>query len=279
MEERAHAKVNLSLRVLRKREDGFHEIETVMAPITLCDLLHFAPAADFFFQCSAPDVPSGEDNLVVRAARLFFAETKLEPKVAITLTKRIPHGAGLGGGSSDAAATLRGLNRFFDTQLSEEEMKVCAETLGSDVPFFLRQRAAICCGRGELITFWSLPKTIHLVLLKPAFGVPTPWAYSRWSATRERPQEEANAFGITFLNDLEEPVFARFPFLQVLKDWLRAQEGVKVAQMSGSGSTVFAVMEDGSFGQGLVARARAELDPELWTSASTTLGEVGRPNE
>lgn len=272
MEERTHAKVNLSLRVLRKREDGFHEIETVMVPITLCDSLHFAPAADFFFQCDAPDVPSGQDNLVVRAARLFFAETKLEPKVAITLIKRIPHGAGLGGGSSNAAATLRGLNRFFDTQLSEEAMESFAATIGSDVPFFLHQRAAICRGRGELISPWSLPKTLDLVLLKPMFGVPTPWAYSRWSATREEPQYEENAFGIAFVNDLEEPVFARFPFLRVLKDWLRAQEGVKVAQMSGSGSTVFAVMEDGSFGQDVVVRARAELDPELWTTVSTTLG-------
>src|SRR5207302_6920513 len=111
MEELAHAKVNLSLRVLRRREDGFHEIETLMAPITLCDSLEIQPSQQFEFHCNEPNL-AGDENLVVRAARLFFSETNRDPNVSLTLHKRIPHGAGLGGGSSDAAATLRGLNRF-----------------------------------------------------------------------------------------------------------------------------------------------------------------------
>src|SRR4029453_18482329 len=108
LEELARAKVNLFLRVLRRREDDFHEIETFMAPITLCDSLEIEPANEFEFHCNEPALTS-ENNLVVRATRLFFAEANREPKVRLTLRKEIPHGAGLGGGSSDAAAALRGL--------------------------------------------------------------------------------------------------------------------------------------------------------------------------
>src|SRR5207253_10576953 len=122
MEELAHAKVNLFLRVLRRREDGFHEIETLMTPITLCDSLEIEPANEFEFHCDEPALAS-EDNLVVRATRLFFAETNRAPKVRLTLRKEIPHGAGLGGGSGDGAAALRGLSRFFDARLAREMLR------------------------------------------------------------------------------------------------------------------------------------------------------------
>src|SRR6266536_2063523 len=184
MEELAHAKVNLFLRVLRHREDGFHEIETLMAPVTLCDSLEIEPANKVEFRCDKPAL-AGEDNLVVRATRLFFSETKREPKVRLTLRKKIPHGAGLGGGSSDAAATLRGLNRFFDAELSNETLSSLAAELGSDVPFFLNETVATCSGRGEIVMPASLPASLNLLLLKPEFDVPTAWAYSRWQATRE----------------------------------------------------------------------------------------------
>src|SRR2546430_6107196 len=138
MEELAHAKVNLSLRVLRHREDGFHEIETLMAPVTLCDSLEIESANKVEFRCDKPAL-AGEDNLVVRATRLFFSETNREPKVRLTLRKKIPHGAGLGGGSSDAAAALRGLNRFFDVGLSRERLSILAAQLGS-VFFSSRRR-------------------------------------------------------------------------------------------------------------------------------------------
>src|SRR5437588_4283652 len=166
MEELAHAKVNIFLRVLRRREDGFHEIETVMAPITLCDSLEIEPAQQFEFHCDEPNLASDE-NLVVRAARLFFSETNRDPNVSLTLRKNIPHGAGLGGGSSDAGATLRGLNRFFDAGVSNEKLGALAAQLGSDVPFFLNETAAICRGRGEIITPAALPASLNLLLLKP----------------------------------------------------------------------------------------------------------------
>jgi 4-diphosphocytidyl-2-C-methyl-D-erythritol kinase len=272
MEELAHAKVNLFLRVLRRRDDGFHEIETLMAPITLCDSLEIEPATEFGFHCEEPALAS-EDNLVVRAARLFFSETNREPKVRLTLRKEIPHGAGLGGGSSDAAAALRGLNRFFDAGLSSEKLGFLAAQLGSDVPFFLNESAATCRGRGEIVTPSALPAPLSLLLLKPEFGVSSSWAYSRWQATREgagaiyQPQK----FGdITFVNDLERPVFEKFVFLAELKSWLLKQSEVGAVLMSGSGSTLFAVMRPKLDADLVANRAKSELDPELWTYVCET---------
>jgi 4-diphosphocytidyl-2-C-methyl-D-erythritol kinase len=273
MEELARAKVNLFLRVLRRREDGFHEIETLMAPITLCDSLEIEPANEFEFHCDEPALTS-EDNLVVRATRLFFSEANREPKVRLTLRKKIPHGAGLGGGSSDAAAALRGLNRFFDTALSCERLSNLAAQLGSDVSFFLNETAAICRGRGEIVTPAALPEPLSLLLLKPEFGVASSWAYSRWQAAREvageiyRPQK----FGdITFVNDLERPVFEKFVFLAQMKAWLGKQPEVGAALMSGSGSTIFAVMRPNADSDSIARCAKSELDPQLWSCACETI--------
>src|SRR6266487_333266 len=272
MEELAHAKVNLFLRVLRHREDGFHEIETLMAPVTLCDSLEIEPANKVEFRCDKPAL-AGEDNLVVRATRLFFSETNREPKVRLTLCNEIPHGAGLGGGSSDAAAALRGLNRFFDAGLSRERLSTLAAQLGSDISFFLNETAAICRGRGEIVTPTALPEPLSLLLLKPEFGVPSSWAYSRWRATREvageiyRPQK----FGdIAFVNDLERPVFEKFVFLAQLKTWLLKQPEISAALMSGSGSTIFAVLRSNVASDLVAERAKSELDPQLWACACET---------
>ena len=273
MEELARAKVNLFLRVLRRREDGFHEIETFMAPITLCDSFEIEPAHKFEFHCDEPALASDE-NLVVRAARLFFSETNREPKVRLTLRKEIPHGAGLGGGSSDAAAALRALNRFFDAGLSSERLSNLAAQLGSDVSFFLNETAAICRGRGEIVTPAALFTPLNLLLLKPEFGVSSSWAYSRWQATREvageiyQPQKFDH---ITFVNDLERPVFEKFVFLAQLKSWLLKQPEVGAALMSGSGSTIFAVLRPDVKAESVATRARDELDPELWSCACETI--------
>src|SRR5438128_12396283 len=273
IEELAHAKVNLFLRVPRRREDGFHEIETFMAPITLCDSLELESANAFEFRCHEPGL-AGDDNLVVRAARLFFSETNREPKVRLTLRKKIPHGAGLGGGSSDAAAALRGLNRFFDVGLSRERLSTLGAQLGSDISFFLNETAAICRGRGEIVTPAALPEPLSLLVLKPEFGIPSSWAYSRWQAGREvagaiyRPQK----FGdIAFVNDLERPVFEKFVFLAQLKTWLLKQPEVGAALMSGSGSTIFAVLRSKVNGESVATRARDELDRELWSRVCETL--------
>src|SRR5436190_19430952 len=222
----APAKINLSLRVLGCRSDGFHEIETLIAPISLCDEIKIEQRSgkqEIAFRCDDPSVPKGEDNIVVRAANAFFEETKITSGISIALKKRIPHGAGLGGGSSDAASTLLALNELFETNLPREALAKMAETIGSDVPFFIFQCAAVCKGRGELVSPTKLREQLSLLLLKPQFGVPTQWAYSRWTDSREIPWV-AYAFqafdGQTFVNDLESLVFEKFVFLTQLKMWL-----------------------------------------------------------
>src|SRR5450631_3870862 len=153
MQVLAPAKVNLSLRILSRREDGFHEIESFITPISLCDEITIDKKAgqEIDFRCDDPSVPQGEENLVVRAADAFFRATKLKPSLSIELKKKIPHGAGLGGGSSDAASTLLALNDLHGQALTRARLTSLAAGIGSDVPFFLARSVAICRGRGEIV--------------------------------------------------------------------------------------------------------------------------------
>jgi 4-diphosphocytidyl-2-C-methyl-D-erythritol kinase len=273
----APAKINLSLRVLGRRSDGFHEIETFLTPISLCDEINIRQRSGkqtIAFRCDDPSVPKGEDNLVVRAAKIFFEETKIGSGISIELRKKIPHGAGLGGGSSDAASTLLALNELFATNLPREALAKMAEVIGSDVSFFIFQSAAVCKGRGELVSPTRLREQLSLLLVKPEFGVPTQWAYSRWRDSREIPAVSYGAQQFdrqTFVNDLERPVFEKFVFLAEIKMWLLKQPEVGAALMSGSGSTVFAVTHDHVDVDRLATRAKAKLDPDLWTCACETI--------
>jgi len=267
----APAKINLSFEVKGRRADGFHEIETLMTPISLADRLTIERAGDedrIDFSCDDPSLPVGDDNLVVRAAKLFRERAGVTAGIAVELEKKIPHGAGLGGGSSDAASTLLGLNELFEAGLPSEELMKLAAQLGSDVPFFIARSAALCRGRGELVKPISLDAKFPLLLLKPDFGVPTPWAYGKWKESRELPGIDYSLQefgGIRFVNDLEKPVFEKFVFLARLKTWLRRQPEVAVALMSGSGSTVFAVLRESGSAKELATRARSAIDPNLWT--------------
>src|SRR5437660_2029358 len=224
------AKINTSLKMPARRDNGFHEIETLISPISLADKIDIEPQSRWIdFSCDDPTVPSGDENLVVRAAKLFFERTKVTAGVRIKLEKQIPHGAGLGGGSSDAAATLRTLNQLFETKLSREELAKLGSTIGSDVSFFLFESAAICKGRGEIVEPTKLKKKLSILLLKPAFSVSSAWAYSRWQDSREIPRisyQPQNFDGQSFVNDLERPVFEKFIFLAQLKTWLLKQTDV-----------------------------------------------------
>jgi 4-diphosphocytidyl-2-C-methyl-D-erythritol kinase len=273
----APAKINLSLKIVGRRGDGFHEIETLIAPVSLCDEINIERSdakGGIEFRCDDPSVPQGDDNLAVRAAKVFFATTKIKSAVSIELMKRIPHGAGLGGGSSDAASALLALNALFETKLRREALARLAEPIGSDIPFFIFESAAICRGRGELVKPIQLPKKLSILLLKPAFAVPTEWAYSHWQDSREiadvfyAAQQFADQ---TFINDLERPVFEKFVFLAQLKTWLLRQPEAGVALMSGSGSAMFAVMRGNADADLLGKGAKAELDPELWTCVCETI--------
>ena len=272
----APAKINLSFEIKGRREDGFHEIETLMAPISLSDRLTIErgeSTGGIQFSCDDSSLSNGEENLVVQAARLFQRATKIGAGVEIALEKRIPHGAGLGGGSSDAATTLLGLNELFETHLARKDLIELAAKIGSDVPFFIHGSAAICRGRGEIVEPARLQASFNLLLVKPDFGVPTPWAYARWKDSRELPgvnYASQKFSGARFVNDLERPVFEKFVLLAYLKTWLCLQPEVGAALLSGSGSTVFAVMRDGADAEKLAARAREDLDSALWTRVCKT---------
>jgi 4-diphosphocytidyl-2-C-methyl-D-erythritol kinase len=272
----APAKINLSLKILGRRGDGFHEIETLIVPISLADKINIEKQTRWIdFTCGDPSVPKGDENLVVRAAKAFFDATNIKSGVSIRLEKKIPHSAGLGGGSSDAAATLLALNQLLDTKLPQEALAKMAETIGSDVPFFIFQSAATCKGRGELVTSKPVRERLSILLLKPEFGVSSTWAYSHWQDSKEIPGVAYGAqefAGQTFVNDLERAVFEKFVFLAELKMWLLKQAEVGAALMSGSGSTVFAVMRSNVDADLVAKRAREELDRSLWTCVCETTG-------
>lgn len=271
----APAKINLSLRVQNKvREDGYHNVDILMAPIDLYDTLDFHNSRTTTIKCDTPGVPTDESNLVFKAVREFEKVYGRKAKQRITLTKRIPHGAGLGGGSSDAAFTLLAINEILGTNYELEELCTMAAALGSDVPYFLTPTICRCKGRGEIVTpvpelaGWSSP----IVLLKPAFGVSTPTAYKGLTCSKRikgisyGPQKVDD---ITLVNDLERPVFAKFPILARMKCWLLEQPGTRAALMSGSGSTMFALTETPEQARDIAARAKAELDPTLFTHCGT----------
>jgi len=277
MQVSAPAKINLFLKVLRRRPDGFHEIETFISPISLCDQIKIDKnkrGQGISFRCDDPSVPRGSENLALRAANAFFAATQTKPAVSIVLKKIIPHGAGLGGGSSDAAAVLLALNQLFATKLSRQKLAKLGSTIGSDVPFFIFESAAVCTGRGEIVTPRKLTQQLSILLVKPDFGVSTPWTYRRWQNSRELPgisYVQQDFRGQKLHNDLERPVFEKFVFLARIKMWLLQQKEVAAALMSGSGSTIFAVLRPNADIDLLAKRVRKELDREIWTCVCETL--------
>ncbi len=261
----APAKINLDLRILGRRADGFHELSTRMAPVSLGDRLRLALRSEreISFLCDDPRIPAGAENLVSRAARLFADSFGLPGGLTISLEKRLPSGAGLGGGSSDAAVTLLALRRLLGYPSSRDDLVPLASSLGSDVPFFLVQKPAVCRGRGEIVfpEPWLGPR--HGLLLFPGFPVPTPWAYRAY-ASNPRPGEERGGppWG-PVRNDLEPAVCEKYLWIGVARDWLLREAGALLAMMSGSGSSVFGLWEAPP-DPGIVARARLFFGAEAW---------------
>jgi 4-diphosphocytidyl-2-C-methyl-D-erythritol kinase len=258
----AHAKVNLWLRVQGKRSDGFHEVDTRMCPIALADEVTVEEAAsgETRLTCSDPTIPTDESNLALKALRGFEKASGRSRAWHIHLEKRIPHGAGLGGGSSDAATVLRAVNRLSGSPLSPTQLHDVAASLGSDVPFFLHGRACDASGRGEVLApVANFPWELPLVLIKPPFGISTPWAYQRWAGSVELkgvPYAAQECPWGSMVNDLERPVFQKWLMLPALKTWLLEQPETRAALMSGSGSTMFAVCHSGDVAAALAERAR-----------------------
>ena len=262
----AHAKVNLVLRILARRPDGYHDIETLMVPVSLADEIDIevSKGSGIELKCDQPDIPTGPDNLVWRAVEAFQRHAGLGFHTRITLRKNIPHGAGLGGGSSDAAAVLKALDQLHNSRLSPQTLEGLAATFGSDTPFFIRSRPALCRGRGERMQNVDNIPPARILLLKPPFPVSTGWAYQAWHPLTLAGGARQFHGQIELVNDLEEPVFHKFLLLPAIKAWLLDQEEVAAAMMSGSGSTMFAILR-GEAGP-LAQRAKARFGPNLWTA-------------
>ena len=278
MKQFAPAKINLYLHILGRRPDGFHELETLMALISVRDILEIdiiSADAGIEFACSDPALSDAKDNLATKAARLFLDEFKVSIGVRIHLEKKIPVGAGLGGGSSDAAAVLRAMNTLTRTEAPVARLAELAARLGSDVPFFLHPPAAICRGRGEIIEPINLRDDLQGVLVHPGFGVSTPWAYRAY-AQNPRAGEPGRAFAdFTLRNDLEPPAFSKYPWLPTVKNWFQKQPEVIGALMSGSGSSVFALTRTAD-GQGpLTARFRTEFGATLFAETFSVAKRIG----
>lgn len=246
----APAKLNLFLEVLGKRPDGYHEIATLMVAIRLFDTLVFRKSDDLTLECSDRALSVGADNLVLRAAALLRERTGCKKGAAIRLVKRIPMAAGLAGGSSDAAATLIGLNELWQLGLSDAKLAKLASELGSDIPFFFHTPAAWCTGRGEIVAPLSLPVPLDFVLVCPSFGMATADVYKNGAVPSSPvggdPIKSALAKGDVDLlgrlmhNRLQlaaESLDAR------IRDYATMLAELKPAgsMMSGSGSTLFAL--------------------------------------
>lgn len=244
-----HCKINLGLHVIKKRDDGYHDIETCFYPIAWTDILEVIKADEFSFSSSGTAVPGKEeDNLCIKAYKLLQNQFNLAP-VKIHLHKALPMGAGLGGGSSDAAFTLRLLNSVFDLKLSTTQLQEFASKLGSDCAFFVDDKPMIGSGRGELLTKTEVSlKGYYLVLVKPDIHVSTAEAYAgvkpapppmALAEVLTRPIEEWKNF---LFNDFEKSVFSKYPAVAEIKNQLYAQ-GALYASMSGSGSSVFGIFK------------------------------------
>ncbi len=274
----SHAKVNLWLRILGRREDGFHEVETRLVKVGVADtvILTLADASDGIrLTCNVPGIPTDDSNLAIKALKAFEARAGVSRGWIVHLEKRIPHGAGLGGGSSNAATVLKAANQLLDHPLSMESLLEIAASIGSDVPCFLLDTpAADGTGRGEKVVPVEFPWRLPLVLIKPPFPIPTPWAYKNWSTSKELsgvPYAPQLCPWGDMVNHLERPVFQKHLLLPTLKNWLLDHGSVRAALMSGSGSTLFAITGTDIEAAALAEEARHYCGDTSWVQATHTL--------
>lgn len=244
-----NAKINLGLHVLRKREDGFHDIETVFYPVNMHDCLEIDPSPSGAFVLEQYGIPlAGDENLVTKAYNLLKDDFQL-PAVQMHLLKGIPAGAGLGGGSSDAAHCLNMLNDMFNLDISQEKLQTYAVRLGSDCAFFIQNRPMLAKGRGEVLEAIDLDLSgKYIVIVKPEIHVSTPQAYSLIKTDQDRTSlreiitKPLSDWKDTLINDFEEPIFQMHPEIAGIKQDLY-DSGALYAAMSGSGSAVFGLFD------------------------------------
>ena len=259
MQRRAPAKINVYLRIVGRRPDGYHLLDSLMVPISLYDDVHITvahgeqraanPGAALVVCCDDPTVPGGETNLAYKAAALVCQEAGLQAQIDIHLRKRIPAGAGLGGGSSNAATVLKSLNVLLALGWTEAHLCQLGARLGADVPFFIPCRPACIGGIGDVVTTVPPLPARSVVLVVPPFGVSTPWAYCRFDELPSVGPALAQPWQCTpgqwparelLINDLERAVLPAYPPIAALKEAL-LHLGAEGVLMSGSGSSVFGI--------------------------------------
>lgn len=255
---RAHAKINLYLDVVGKREDGYHNLETIFHSIGLHDevIIRKQKAKGITVRCEHPSVPSDSRNLAFRAAQRLSDEVGGIGGIAIDIYKRIPVAAGLAGGSANAAAVLHGVNQLFELGVTSEKLMSLGGQLGADVPFCLHGGAALGLGIGDQLTSLPVLSNVTLLLLNPGIEVSTASVFKKlnFSLTKRRKVDiiiktyikkgDVVGIGENLYNRLEVPVFSQHPEIFALKNELSTQSGCYGALMSGSGATVFAIMHD-----------------------------------
>ena len=280
---RAHAKINLDLRLQKRRPDGFHPIDTFFIRVDVADNLHAELTSDGKLSLQIEgdnNLSTGADNLVLRAARALQSHA---PNLGahLRLEKVIPQGAGLGGGSSDAAATLCLLRRLWSLPLTDAELSKIGADLGSDVPFFLQPYAARATGRGEILHPVHLTHLPWAVLLHPGFASPTALAYARYAQNPQTGSEgptlrlqsiEGQDYEICPRNDLEPAVEGKFFWISSAREWLEKQPAVLAARMSGSGSTVFGLFSTKEEAEHVAKQAREFFGTDTWIQVSRLLG-------
>ena len=255
--EKAYAKINLGLDVLRRRPDGYHEVKMIMQTVDICDDLTFEKREEpgIGFQIEGADLPADENNLVYRAAALLTEKRQIKKGVSITLQKRIPVAAGMAGGSADAAAALRGLNALFEMGYSMEELKEFGVTLGADIPYCIQGGTMLSEGIGEILTPLTAPPACHVVIAKPDIDVSTAFVYGHLQADTlsfhpdidgmEAAIRSGSLDGITkrMGNVLETVTIREYPVIDGIKELMKAA-GAENALMSGSGPTVFGIFTE-----------------------------------
>lgn len=251
---KAWAKINMGLKILSKREDGFHNIETTLTTINLADILTFEEnGSNIKIEAVGIDVPL-EKNLCYIAADVFRKTFGLNNGVRITLTKNIPIGSGLGGGSADAACVLKGFNKLFDLNIPDSELVEAGKEIGSDVPFFIRGGAAYARGKGDELKYFKLPK-MSLIIYWPGYPILTRWAYEEYDKTlltplpqtgiikKDSKEKKKRRIEFSLGNDFERIVFNKHPDLLDIKTHLLAT-GAYIVALSGSGSCIFVVVDE-----------------------------------
>ena len=255
--QRAYAKINIGLDVLRRRADGYHEVKMIMQTVDIYDelVLERRKQPGIELRMDNSDLPSGGDNLICRAADLLFREKEITGGVNISLTKRIPIAAGMAGGSADAAAALRGLNELFDMGYSLKELQALGVGLGADIPYCLAGGTMLSEGIGEILTPLPAPPAAHLVIAKPDINVSTAFVYGNLHADRLAWHPDIDGMiaalqkgdldGITgrLGNVLETVTVKAHPVIEQIRELLRKQ-GAENALMSGSGPTVFGIFKE-----------------------------------